>query len=253
MIPTYIDISATLTRSLKLHQAPIAISFTETRPERIQAYDGNAPAGCRFWEEASARAFVTAPADHHLCAIGMYTHNLPSSTAQDEDLGDALKVFSDLGYLRAQDIPLVPKLQKQSKHVVYAPLSETPLTPEVVLLFVDASQTLILSEATQQLEAENPPAMGRPACAIVPQVVNTGRAALSLGCCGARAYLDVLTDVVALFAIPGLKLAAYTERIEALASANATLTHFHALRRRDVGAGKRPTVKESLAVLMASS
>ena len=65
--------------------------------------------------------------------------------------------------------------------------------------------------------------MGRPACAVVPQVMNTGRAALSLGCCGARAYLDRLTDDVAIFAIPGAKLEAYTRRIESLAKANAVL------------------------------
>ena len=80
-----------------------------------------------------------------------------------------------------------------------------------MLLFVNANQTLILSEATQQVENQNAPAMGRPACAIVPQVMNTGRAALSLGCCGARAYLDVLTDDVAVFAIPGAKLEAYAQ------------------------------------------
>jgi hypothetical protein len=72
-----------------------------------------------------------------------------------------------------------------------------------VLLFGKADQMLILFEASQQVERGLPPAMGRPACAIVPQAKNTGRAALSLGCCGARAYLDVLTAAVALWAIPG--------------------------------------------------
>jgi hypothetical protein len=65
----------------------------------------------------------------------------------------------------------------------------------------------------------------------VPQAFNSGKAALSLGCCGARAYLDVLTDDVALFAIPGVKLQAFTERIEALATANRILTRFHTVRR----------------------
>jgi uncharacterized protein (DUF169 family) len=132
---------------------------------------------------------------------------------------------------------------------VYAPLADSPLPPDVVLLFVNANQTLILSEATQQVESQNPPAMGRPACAIVPQVMNSGRAALSLGCCGARAYLDVLTDDVAVFAIPGVKLEAYARRIEALAKANGILSKFHELRRRDVAAGGRPSIKESLAAL----
>lgn len=81
--------------------------------------------------------------------------------------------------------------------------------------------------------------------------MNAGRAALSLGCCGARAYLDVLTEDVALFAIPGAKLEAYVERIEARANANAVLSKFHQRRRRDVEAGKTPTIKDSLAELMA--
>jgi uncharacterized protein (DUF169 family) len=77
--------------------------------------------------------------------------------------------------------------------------------------------------------------------------MNTGRAALSLGCCGARAYLDVLTDEVAIFAIPGAKLEAYTRRIESLAKANAVLANFHMIRRQAIAAGATPTVKESLA------
>ena len=118
-----------------------------------------------------------------------------------------------------------------------------------MLLFVNANHTLILAEATQQVENQNAPAMGRPACAIIPQVMNTGRAALSLGCCGARAYLDVLTDEVAIFAIPGARLEEYVKRIESLTRANEVLSGFHRLRRRDVEAGQAPTIRESLAAM----
>jgi uncharacterized protein (DUF169 family) len=93
--------------------------------------------------------------------------------------------------------------------------------------------------------------MGRPACAAIPQVANSGHAAMSLGCCGARAYLDVLTDDTAIFAIPGARLEAYVDRIEKLSHANAVLAKFHQTRRRDVEAGKTPTIKESLAALRA--
>ena len=82
--------------------------------------------------------------------------------------------------------------------------------------------------------------------------MNTGRAALSLGCCGARAYLDILPDSVALFAIPGAKVDAYAERIVALAQANAILTQFHQIRRQDIGNGNNPTVQDSLLALQAS-
>src|SRR5580700_6827530 len=238
-----------LAESLTLRQPPVAICFTDSVPAGVNRVAGRVPAGCRFWEDAATAAFATAAADHSLCAIGVYTHNLQPSPAQQTDLMDALKVFGELDYVRSEDLPLIPVLESQSAYVVYAPLADFPLPPDVVLLFVNANQTLILSEATQQVENQNPPAMGRPACAIVPQVMNSGRAALSLGCCGARAYLDVLTDDVAVFAIPGVKLETYVRRIEALAKANGILSKFHELRRRDVAAGHTPTIKESLAAL----
>jgi uncharacterized protein (DUF169 family) len=248
----YAQQAAILAASLDLQQPPIAISFSDTIPEGIKAHAGRVPAGCKFWQDAAREAFATSAADHNLCAIGVYTHNLQASPAQQTDLMDALKVFGDLEYVRPEDLALIPVLSSQPAYVVYAPLASSPLPPDVVLLLVNASQTLILTEATQQVENQNPPAMGRPACAIVPQVMNTGRAALSLGCCGARAYLDVLTDDVAVFAIPGAKLEAYTRRIEALAKANAILANFHQIRRRAIAAGATPTIKDSLAALASN-
>lgn len=238
-----------LSNSLELAQPPVAVCFADSLPASVSAYQGKVPAGCRFWQEGATSTFATSAADHALCAIGIYTHNLGLTPTQNTDLEDALGVFSDLGYVRPEDIPLIPVLAAQPKHVIYAPLAQSPLDPDVVLLVVDAGQILILSEAVQQVEGQNVPAMGRPACAVIPQVMNTGRAALSLGCCGARAYLDVLTSDVAFFALPGAELSAYVERITALAQANSVLAKFHQLRRRDVAAGAAPTIKESLVAL----
>jgi uncharacterized protein (DUF169 family) len=245
----YAQQAAVLAASLDLQQPPVAISFTDTIPAGVKAHSGRVPAGCKFWQDAAREAFATSAADHNLCAIGVYTHNLQSSPAQQTDLMDALKVFGDLDYVRPEDLALIPVLGSQPGYVVYAPLASSPMPADVVLLFVNANQTLILTEATQQVENQNAPAMGRPACAIVPQVTNTGRAALSLGCCGARVYLDVLTNDVAIFAIPGAKLEAYTRRIEALAKANAVLANFHQIRRHAIAAGATPTIKDSLAAL----
>ena len=249
---SYAKLSADLTGALSLAQPPIAISFADTVPAGVGTPSARVAAGCRFWQDASNESFATSSEDHSTCAIGVYTHNLESSAAQQTDLMDAVKVFGDLGYVRPDDLPLIPVLATRPKYVVYAPLSESPLPPDVVLLLANSNQTLVLSEAAQQVEGGTPPAMGRPACAVIPQVANTGRAALSLGCCGARAYLDVLTDDIALFAIPGAKLQAYVERILALANANSVLTRFHVLRRKEIGAGGNPTVRQSLEAFMAS-
>lgn len=245
----YANLAYLLNDALELLQPPIAISFADAVPAGISRRTTQAPAGCRFWQDAASSVFATSAEDHALCAIGCYTHNLPMSANTHTDLADTLKVLNDLGYVTEQDLAQIPALKSQSKHILYSPLAETPLPPDVVLLFVNAGQTLILTEAAQQVESGNPPALGRPACAVVPQVINTGRAALSLGCCGARAYLDTLTDSVALFAIPGPKLEAYAKRIEALAKANHILAGFHQIRRSAVESGQFPTIKESLAAI----
>jgi uncharacterized protein (DUF169 family) len=249
---SYSSIAKSLTRFLRLTQPPVAVCLADRVPEGVEPWSGPVPAGCRFWQEAGARVFATSAADHGLCSIGLYTHNLDMSPGANADLGDALKVFAELTYVREQDVAAIPVLASKPKHIIYGPLARIPMAPDVVLLFVEASQTLILSEASQQLEGGLPPAMGRPACAIVPQVRNTGRSALSLGCCGARAYLDVLTDDVALYAVPGATVSAFAERVAALSGANEILTKFHQIRRREIEAGKSPTVKESLAALQAA-
>jgi uncharacterized protein (DUF169 family) len=140
-----------------------------------------------------------------------FTHNLETTPATQTDLSDALKVFADLEYVRPEDLAAIPMLATKPRYVVYGPLGDIPVPADVVLLFVKANQTLILSEAVQQVESGLPPAMGRPACAVIAQVANSGRSAVSLGCCGARAYPDILTDEIALFAIPGAHASAIAE------------------------------------------
>lgn len=252
-MPDYPSIHRTLTEALTLRQPPIAVCLHvgDTVPARVSATAPRVAAGCVFWEKAADGAFATSSADHANCAIGTFTHNMDASAAHEIDRRDALAVFADLGYVRPEDIPAIPVLAERPRHVVYAPLADTPVAPDVVLLFVRPDQILILSEASQSLDGGFAPAMGRPACAVVPQVANTGRSALSLGCCGARAYLDALTDDVAVYALPGSRIAEYASRIGELVKANAVLTSFHALRRKDIEAGGHPTVQESLARLQS--
>jgi uncharacterized protein (DUF169 family) len=252
-MPDYSAIARSLTESLRLTQPPVAISFTDYRPAGVATWSGHSPAGCRFWQEAGSRVFATSAGDHDLCSIGLHTHNLEMTPAAARDLGEALKIFAQLTYVRDEDVAAIPVLAARPKYVVYGPLAEIPTTPDVVLLFVEADQTLILCEASQQLEGGLPPAMGRPACAVVPQASNTGRSALSLGCCGARAYLDILTPGLALYAIPGAVLATFAERIEGLSKANAILTRFHQIRRTSVEAGSNPTILDSLNALQTAS
>lgn len=243
----YTKLAEDLVGSLELALPPIAVSFTDAAPTNVPAYDGVVPAGCVFWQQAATRTFVTSARHHELCSIGVHTHHLANPAAsQQAELAEALKAMSGLDYVRPEEVAAIPVIKREVQHVIYGPLADFPLDPEVILLFAHAQQGLILSEAIARVDQGLPLAMGRPACAVVPQVLNQGNAAMSLGCCGARAYLDALTDSVAMWAFPSRKLEAYCEEIAVLARANKTLMTFHSRRREDVESGKRPTVRESL-------
>jgi uncharacterized protein (DUF169 family) len=250
MMTDYSSIAQTLMESLKLRVPPVAVCLSDKPPQGVPSPSKPAAAGCVFWEWGAKGALITVAKDHGNCAVGMYTHHMPLATAgQQDDLNTCLKVFGDLGYVRPEDIPNIPVLKDEPQYVVYAPLASTPLAPATVLLFANSRQSLAITEAVQQVEPGVPPALGRPACAVIPQSINSGKPALSLGCCGARAYLDVLTDDFALWALPGARLSEYAARIKVLAQANEVLTKFHKLRREDVEVGKSPSVKESLVRL----
>jgi uncharacterized protein (DUF169 family) len=243
----YRKLADDLMHFLDLSLPPIAISFSDRIPAGVTSFDGVVPAGCVFWQLAATRTFVTTTKDHEFCSIGVHTHHMaqPSPSHQAE-LKQALEAMSGLDYVREEEVAAIPVVQREVKHVIYGPLADFLLDPEVVLLFAHAQQGLILSEAASRVDKGVPPAMGRPACAVVPQVLNQGFAAMSLGCCGARAYLDALSDSVAMWAFPGGKLDQYCEQITILAHANKTLTAFHTRRREDIESGQRPTVRQSL-------
>ena len=240
----YAKLAGDLISSLELALSPIAVAFTNVAPADVPSYDGVVPAGCVFWQHAATRIFITSAKDHALCSIGVHTHHMNQPALSHlAQLAETLKAMCDLDYVRPEEVAAIPVIKHEVKHVVYGPLAQFPLFPEVVLLFAHARQGLILSEAVARVDKGMPPAMGRPACAVVPQVLNHGNAALSLGCCGARAYLDVLTDDMAMWALPGGKLEQYYAEIAVLARANKTLTTFHSRRREDIEAGKRPTIR----------
>ena len=236
-----------LTASLDLSLPPIAVAFRDAVPDGVPEFDGSVPAGCVFWQEAARRTFATSAGHHALCSIGIHTLNLSHAPAsQPDELQSALEAMMGLDYVRAEEVAAIPVVQREVQHAIYGPLADFPTDPDVLLLFANSRQGLVLSEALGRVDGGVPPAMGRPACAAVPQALNHDRATMSLGCCGARAYLDALSDDVAMWALPGSRLDRYCEQITGFARANKTLTMFHERRRADVESGGRPTVQESL-------
>lgn len=240
-----------LENSLGLKTPPVAVTFPERVPDNMATPDGPVAAGCSFWELGARQALVTNAIDHQHCSIGVHTHNLSGAPdSQSSELQTTLAAMQGLDYVRPEEVAALPVIQSSSEYVVYAPLKDLGNeAPSVVIIFADAAQGLVISEALARVDGATPAAMGRPACAFIPQILNSSRSAASLGCCGARAYLGALADGITLWGLFGGKLESYVNEIETLAKANNVLTQFHEMRRADFLSGATPSVEQSLGRL----
>ena len=247
----YAVLAQRLEQALDLTTTLVAITFLAQAPDGVAPPLEPVAAGCAFWELGAERAIATNAEHHQFCSIGIHTHNLAGAPQnQPDQLQATLATMQGLDYVRPEEVEAVPVMAQSNACVVYAPLKQVgDRAPSVVLVFAHAAQGLVLSEALSRVDGVMPAAMGRPACALVPYVLNGTKAAASLGCCGARAYLDVLDDNITVWGLPGLKIDAYVAEIETLAKANEVLRNFHELRRADIESGGAPTVEQSLARL----
>ena len=140
-----------LAGALRLKRRPVAVSFLEAPPAGVARFSGSEPSGCSFWRLASeGRVFYTVPADHFNCPIGCHTHNIPLSPEHEKEAGETLKMMFDLGYLRPEELPQIPRLAKTPAAVVYAPLGESPVVPDVMLISAKPSDAMLLNEAAQR-------------------------------------------------------------------------------------------------------
>ncbi len=134
-MPDYGALERTLTDALQLTRRPVAVAFRDEPPDGVERLAGAQPSGCAFWSLASeGRVFYTAPEDHYNCPIGSYTHHIPLPKDREHELTDMLTLMTDIGYLRMAEIPAVPRLARTPSATMYAPLGQTPVDPDAVIV-----------------------------------------------------------------------------------------------------------------------
>jgi uncharacterized protein (DUF169 family) len=139
--------------------------------------------------------------------------------------------MSDIGYLRAEEIPGVFQLPVGPKAVVYAPLGETPVAPSVVLAAGKPGRIMMLNEAANRAQAlSSLPLLGRPTCMALPAALAQG-AVTSTGCIGNRVYTDIPEDELYVV-LRGADLDRIADEMPTIQSANQTLTDYHKDRRQ---------------------
>jgi uncharacterized protein (DUF169 family) len=228
---SYQTIEQTLQRTLGLTRRPVAITFCDSAPAGVEQFHGVEPSSCSFWRLASAgRAFYTLASDHYNCPVGAYTHNVPLPAERAGELEATLKLMSDVGYIRMEEVPGIPRLPKTPAAVAYAPLGDATLAPDVVLVWGSAASIMLLNEAAMRAGvAAELQAMSRPTCMALPAALLSGTVA-SIGCIGNRVYTGA-TEGELYAAVRGADIATVAAEADTIASANAALTEFHTQRR----------------------
>jgi uncharacterized protein (DUF169 family) len=231
---TYADIEKTLLDVLHLRQRPVAIAFRDAAPEGLSLFTGAEPSGCSFWRlAAEGQTFYTRPADHYNCPIGSYTHNVPLPAERAGELEQTLKLMTGIGYVKMEEVPGIPRLERSPDAIIYAPLGDAPVEPDVVLVAGRPGNLMIFCEAATRAGVElHGGLMGRPTCMAVPAAIGQGMVA-SLGCIGNRVYTDLPADELYVV-VRGKQLAAITEQLKTIADANRTLSDYHEGRRKSL-------------------
>lgn len=228
---TYQQLESKLAANLGLTRRPVAISITPERPANIAPFEGTVPSGCSFWRLASeGRTFATVQKDHYNCPIGSHTHNIPLPQERQSELTGTLGLMTEIGYIRMEEVPGIPQLPSTPACVVYAPLGDAPVAPDVVLVAGKPSRIMLLVEAaTRAGIAPQLPVLARPTCMSIPAALSTG-VVTSTGCIGNRVYTDLGDDE--LYAVlRGSDLERVVEALDTIASANEKLKQYHDARR----------------------
>jgi uncharacterized protein (DUF169 family) len=220
-----------VSEALGLQRRPVAVAFLKTPPAGVEKFEGTMPSGCSYWRlAAEGRTFYTVAGDHYNCPIGSYTHRIDLPPERARELEQTLSLMGTLGYLKMEEVPGIPRLPEPPGAVVYAPLGDTPVDPDVVIFAGRPARLMLLGEAARRAGVPaNAPLLPRPTCMALPAALAQG-VVVSSGCVGNRVYTDLGEDE--LYAVvPGRDLASVMDEIQTIATAHAQLAAYHRGKR----------------------
>ena len=228
----YRNVEQQLTSTLGLQRRPVAVAFRAAPPAGVAKFTGTQPSGCSFWRVAmSGQAFYTVPADHHNCPIGSYTHNIALPPERAQELSQTLSLMAGLGYVRMEEVPGIPRLPETPGVVIYAPLGDSPVDPDVVLVAGRPGRVMLLQEAALRAGVvAQAPLLGRPTCMALPAALAQGVIA-STACIGNRVYTDLGDDELYVM-VPGKDVAKVAAEAQTIATANLKLAEYHRGQRQ---------------------
>jgi uncharacterized protein (DUF169 family) len=222
-----------LTSLLRLAVPPIGIAFrtgeaanaaprfpSNPPAPTADGRTGAVPAGCFFWFKAVDQVFSTLPEDHANCSVGSYTHGFKTleEAATKADTGALFEV----GWVTEADVPGIAHVEQRPGAIVYGPLAEMPVRPDVIFLRLNAKQAMVLDDALGRVRFE-----GKPQCHVVAIAKEQGDVAISVGCMLSRVRTGMSNNEMTC-AIPVARLGEVIEKLRRNAEIERTVAAYAA-------------------------
>lgn len=220
----YARLGQTLVDLLELDVPPIAISFVDAQPQDVARPEwilppptpdgrtGAVAASCVFWMMATQRRFATVAVDHGNCSVGSLTHGF--KTLAEAAKGSDVASLVDANWVAPEIFPKITAVTRKPGAIVYGPLIQTTLHPDVAFMRLDGKQLMKVHAAYPELRFE-----GKPQCHIIAIAKETGVPAASSGCALSRQHTG-MADSEITFAVPGHRLAELVERLKSVQAAD---------------------------------
>jgi len=224
--------------ALTLDTPPVALTFTDTPPAGVAAPAHPVASTCAFWRMAEQGVFYATAEDHFNCVLGAMVMGFALPEQQQQDLGAVVTTACECDYLDAAEPAQIPTNTKASTGILYGPLTDLPVDPDVVVLWLTPRQAMLYNEAAGSANwttTDPPRANGRPACAALPNAMSSHTATISLGCMGMRTFTEVSDDRL-LAAIPGTDLESFADALDRIAIANQKMQTYYEGRKAAVAA-----------------
>ena len=218
-----------LIESLGLTRSPVALSFLDQPPKGVDTLEASVPSACTFWTKAEQGLFFARAKSHQNCPIGAVTMGFPISAQTRSNLETFASQMYNVSYLGLEEIKNIPRVEVVSTGILYGPLSIFPVQPDLVMVWTNGQQAMILQETLGTVywnTAQQSLVSGRPTCAALALAINEGLPKVSLGCTGMRTFTEVSNEYL-LVALPGGKLETLSEHMRRTLKANEQMSTFY--------------------------
>ncbi len=223
------QINQEIVSAFKLAIPPVAMAFVDGQPDGVNTIEGEFPSFCTFWRIAEEKAFYAPAEKHYNCPIGAMILGIEMPKEVKEELGGLVEKMCECSYLSEDEPANIPTLSKKMSGVVYGPLKDFPVEPELVMMWLKPSQAMIYNEVLgccKWSESMQSMALGRPACAVIPTTLNQSPFGMSLGCTGMRTFTEISDDHI-LATLNYKEIGSFLTNLKSTVSANKEMEEFY--------------------------